>query len=929
QDAQRKVNAIQKNLPKDCDPPSLQKFDMNDFPIMQIGVTSNLPETELYDLVKNRFKPELNQIKGMAQVKMLGGTEREIQININSNKLETYDLSILNVTNAIQKANLEFPTGKIKDEAGQTSIRLSGKFISTDQINDLVVKYDKNDTPIRIKDVAEVTDAQKEADVFVRADGKNSIGLLILKQSDANAVELSKSIREKLTQLEEQYKPQQLHFNIPKDTSIFTMDAAHSVLEDLLLAVLLVAFVMLFFLHSVRNSAIVLFAIPTSLISTFIVMYLSGFTLNLLTLLGLSLVIGILVDDAIVVIENIHRHLEMDKSAVRASYDAIREIGLTVSSITLVIVVVFVPVAMTTGLVSDLLREFSITVAIATLCSLFVSFTLVPLLSSRFSKLERLNPNKPIGMFVHKFESGIDHFSSFMQHTLSWAFRHKIITLVSVLLLFFSSFLLVAKGFIGSEFMNAGDRGEFMIELELPKDATPEMTNQLASQAEKYILTIPEVTNMFSIVGTTLISQEGQTVPRKAQINVKLVNSDKRSVSCDLISRRTKIALEQRLVDCKVKALPASSFQAPIQVILQGSNVPELMKWSKIIKKEVEAVKGTSETDLSVEDGNPEIHVEVDRDKMGALGVDIATVGMTMQTAFSGNNDAKFKDKGEDYDIEIKLDQFDRQNINNISRLTVPNKDGKLIQIGQFATITEGTGPSQLDRKNRFPSVSVNSYTLGRPSGVIGEEIKERLAHLNIPGDITISYGGDLENQTKAFASLLFALIISIFVVYLIMVALYDSYVYPFVVLFSIPLALIGALLALALAKQTLSIFTLLGMIMLIGLVAKNAILIVDFANHMKKEGLKVKEALFEASRVRFRPILMTTLAMIFGMLPIALATGPGAEWKNGLAWVLIGGLASSLFLTLIVVPLVYYIFDRILERFHLIPKPHEEIINL
>ncbi len=928
QDIQRKVNAVQKDLPKDCKVPSVQKIDLNDFPIMQIGVTSNLPETELYDIVKNQIRPQLNQLQGMAQVRMLGGHEREIQININTNKLETYGLSVLSVTNAIQSANLEFPTGRIKNNKNQTSIRLSGKFITVDQIKNLII-LEKGNSPVRLKDIAEVIDTQKESDVSIRAEGKNSLGLLILKQTDANGVKLSKEVNDKIKDLEQQYSAQHLHFDVASDSSTFTMDAVHSVMKDLMLAIFLVAFVMLFFLHSVRNSLIVLVSIPLSLISTFTVMYLGGFSFNLLTLLGLSLVVGILVDDAIVVIENIHRHLELGESAVKASYNGITEIGTTIISITLVIVVVFVPMSLTSGLVADLLREFSLTVAIATLFSLLVSITVVPLLSSRFSKLEKLNPNKPIGKFVSVFEQVINRFAEFMQQVLRWAFRHKITTLGAVLVLFLSSFLLVAKGFIGNEFMDAGDRGEFMIELELPQDATADQTYEKARQAEQYILKVPGVTNLFTMVGTTLISQEGQTIPRKAQINIKLVNSNKRKESTDLISRKIKSALDERLIGCKVKAMPAQSLQAPIQIILQGPNTAELMKWAKTIEGKVNKVKGAIETDLSIEEGTPEIHVSVDRDKMASMKLDIATVGATLQTAFSGNTDTKYKNNGEDYDIDIRLDQFNRQNMQDIAQLSVPNQEEKLIRIGQIASITRGSGPSQLDRRNRLPSVTVNSYVLGRPSGVIGTEIKAQIAQLNMPKDITIAYGGDLENQTKAFSSLLSALAISIFIVYLIMVALYDSYVYPLVVLFSVPLALIGALLALALAKQNLSIFSLLGMIMLVGLVAKNAILIVDFTNHLKTQGLKTKEALLEASKVRLRPILMTTLAMVFGMLPIATATGPGAEWKNGLAWVIIGGLISSLFLTLIVVPIIYYIFDRILEKFHLTPKPNEEIMKL
>jgi HAE1 family hydrophobic/amphiphilic exporter-1 len=314
---------------------------------------------------------------------------------------------------------------------------------------------------------------------------------------------------------------------------------------------------------------------------------------------------------------------------------------------------------------------------------------------------------------------------------------------------------------------------------------------------------------------------------------------------------------------------------------------------------------------------------------MANLGLDIATVGATLQTAFNGNDDSKFRDGSEEYDIIVKLDQFDRRNREDIGNITIPNNDGDLIRLKQFADIVLASGPAQLDRFNRMPSVTVKSQAVGVPTGTIGEHLKAEIAQMDMPSEISVNYAGDLEMQGDAFATLLFAFAVSIFIVYLIMVALYDSYVYPFVVMFSIPLAIIGALLALAMAKQTLSIFTILGIIMLIGLVAKNAILVVDFTNQLKREGKKVKEALLEASETRFRPILMTTLAMVIGMMPIALAGGAGAEWKNGLAWALIGGLISSMFLTLVVVPVIYYMFDKVMERFGIISKVDPEIENL
>ncbi|RDV13588.1 AcrB/AcrD/AcrF family protein [Pontibacter diazotrophicus] len=920
QDAQRKVNTILGNLPDNANAPALSKFDLSDAPIMQLGATANIPATEFYDLIENKIKPELSRVPGMAQIKILGGQEREIKVKINADKLEAYGLSISQVQQKINYSNLDFPTGKVKEESGQTLIRLAGKYESVEQLRNLVLKEDADGSIVRLGEVAEVQDTQKDTEVITRVNSNASIGMTIQKQSDANAVEVSELTQNALTQLEQTYADQGLSFVIAKDSSVFTLEAADAVIHDLVLAIALVAVVMLLFLHSLRNAVIVMISIPASLIATFIAMSLLGYSLNLMTLLGLSLVVGILVDDAIVVIENIYRHMEMGKKPAQAAYDGIREIAATVTSITLVIVVVFVPIAMSTGLVSDILRQFSVVVAISTMLSLFVAFTLIPLLASRFSRLEHLSDKNFFGRFILGFERFLDRVIDGFTDALKWAFNHKFVVMLGTVVMFVASVALVPAGFIGSEFVSAGDRGEFILQLELPKNATVEQTNFAARTAEAYLDQFPEVTKIFTTVGTTSSAQAGQNTAYLAEVSVQLVDASERTSTTNAFSRQVKIGLEETIPGVKFTALPVSMVgnggQAPIQVILSGSNLDTLMDVSDKILAEVEQVQGTAEVKKSVEAGNPEIAVSMNRDKMSSLGLSLEQVGAGMQTAFSGNTDAQFRGVDNEYDINVQLDNFDRKNVSDIASLTFVNNKGQLINLSQFADINQTTGPSKLERQDRVASVSVNSQVIGRPAGSVGADIQARLADFEIPDGVTISYGGDLKNQSEGFGTLGMALLASIIFVYLIMVGLYDSYVYPLVVLFSIPLAIIGALLALALSAQTLSIFSILGIIMLIGLVAKNAILVVDFTNNLKAEGVEVKEALIEAIRIRFRPILMTTLAMVIGMMPIALASGAGAEWKNGLAWALIGGLTSSMFLTLIVVPVIYYIFDRILAKF-------------
>jgi HAE1 family hydrophobic/amphiphilic exporter-1 len=919
-DAQRKINAMLSELPDDADAPSLNKFSFDDLPIVTLSATAQMDDASFFDLIDKQVQPILSRVPGVAQVNLIGGQEREIQVSIDANKLEAYNLSILQVQQAILGSNLDFPTGSIKSDNQDILVRLAGKYKNVEELRNLVVGDAPGGGQIRLREIADVQDAQKDVEKISRVDRKSSIALQVLKQSDANAVQVSQSTREILTKVEEQYKEQGLKISVANDTSEYTLKSANAVVFDLFLAIVLVAVIMLFFLHSIRNSLIVMVAIPVSLVSTFIGMSLMGFSLNMMSLLGLSLVVGILVDDAIVVIENIYRHMEMGKNRVRAAYDGAKEIGFTVISITLVIVVVFLPIALSTGIVADILREFCLVVVISVLLSLLTSFTIVPLLTSRFGKLEHIQPTNFFNRFILWFEEQLNKFTRWISSILEWCLSHKIITLVVVVIMFFSSFILVGAGYINGEFFPSSDRGEFFVQIELPKDAAIEQTNKLTQQAEEYLSKKPEITSMITSVGQSSDGMVATLSPTyKAEIMVKLVDKELRNEDTEVYAAKTKQELQKILVGAKIKTLPVSFIgtadQAPIELIVVGSDRDSVTAFAEKALTELKKVPGAVEAKLSAESGNPEISVDVDRDKMAALGLDLSTVGATMQTAFNGNTDGKFRQGQYEYDINIRFDDFDRKNVENVSNTLFTNKRGELIRLGQFASISESSGPSQLERRDKSTSIKVQSQSVGVPASVVVAGWQPALDSIPKPTGVSYVWGGDMEMQTEGMGTLGIAIIMSIILVYFIMVALYNSFVHPFVVLFSIPLAVIGALLALALTNNTLNIFTMLGMIMLIGLVAKNAIILVDFTNQLKAEGKSTREALILANHARLRPILMTTIAMVFGMLPIALASGSGSESKNGLAWVIIGGLISSLFLTLIVVPVVYQLFDSILNR--------------
>ncbi|MFE3871274.1 efflux RND transporter permease subunit [Flavobacterium sp. ZS1P70] len=919
-DAQRKINAIISDLPDNAKTPSLSKFSLSDLPIMTIGANGKMDEVEFYDLIDKKIAPVLSRVTGVAQVNIIGGQEREIQVSLDAVKMQGYGLSVPQVQQVILSSNLDFPTGNIQTREQKILIRLAGKYKNVEELKNLIVSS-KNGIQVRLADIADVQDAQKTAEKIARVDRKSAIILQIVKQSDANAVAVSEQVLKTITKLESDYKANSVKLNVANDSTVFTLEAADSVIHDLLIAVFLVAFVMLFFLHSVRNSLIVMVSIPASLISTFIGFYYLGYTLNLMSLLGLSLVVGILVDDAIVVLENIYRHMEMGKNRVRAAYEGTAEIGGTVTSITLVIVVVFLPIAMSTGLVSNIITQFCVTVIISTLFSLLASFTIIPWLSSRFGKLEHIEGKNVFGRVILGFEKQLTRFTNWISGLLEWCLNHYKTTLLVVLVLFFGSVALVPAGFIGGEFFAHSDSGEFLVQIELPKDASLEQSNFMTQKAEAYLNTQEYIKSLITKVGQTSEGMgSSQATAYKAEIDVKMIDQKDRLDDASVYAAKMKRQLEKILVGAKVKTTPVgilgTAEDAPIALIVTGSSLDNAMIFAKAAEAELNKIPGATGVKLSVESGNPEINVQVDRDKMAALGLSLQTVGLTMQTAYSGNTDGKFRAGEYEYDINIKYSSFDRKSIDDVSNLLFINERGEQIKLSQFATVKEGSGPSQLERRDKTASVTVKGQTVGVPVGTVVAQLEARLSKMKKPVGVNYIWGGDQENQSEGFGTLGFALLAAIILVYLVMVGLYDSFVHPFVVLFAIPLSFIGALLALALTNNTLNIFTILGVIMLIGLVCKNAIMLVDYTNQRRAAGETIRTALIQANHARLRPILMTTIAMVFGMFPIALASGAGAEWKNGLAWVIIGGLISSLFLTLIIVPVIYEIMEKLIYKF-------------
>ena len=918
QDAQRKINEVRDRFPEEAKPPVITRFALDETPVLRIGATSSLPDTDFYQMLKNDVKPLLSSVAGVGQVYLVGGREREIRVNIDLQRLQGYGLTVPDVLKEVGKANLDFPTGKIDDRDRQFVVRLAGKFTNLEELQHLVLRSSTTGT-VTLRDVAEVEDGFREITTLTRLNGRASVGIMIMKQSDANTVDVSRLTRATLTRLEKLYKDKSLSFDIAQDASTFTLDAVTAVQHDLMLAVLLVALVMMLFLHSLRNSLIVLVSIPTSLITTFTGMYLFGFSLNLMTLLSLSLVVGVLVDDSIVVLENIYRHLERGEEPAKAALAGRNEIGFTALSITLVDVVVFLPLSLVSGLVGNILREFSVVMVISTLVSLFVSFTLTPLLASRFSKVEKLTGKNPFEVFAISFERNFHSFRQKYLDILQWSLHNPRKVFFSAILLLVASFSLLVFGKIGGEFIEVSDQGEFSVMMELEPGTNLEETNRLTRMVEHRLSTLPEVKKLLVNVGASSEGFFNQSADNISELNVRLTPKEQRTRSTGEIMQAIRTSLKD-IPGLKTSINPIGIFgtanETPVAVILSGPTRSQVTRVAEALRDSIKTIKGTADVKLTSQVGSPEMRIVVDREKMATFGLSIADVGAALRTAYAGDEAGKYRDGGDEYDIRVMLDKFYRQNTSTIADITFRTPQGDLVKLGQFVTFEQDRGYTQLQRKDRNNAVWLKAQAVDRPIGSIGKDIERIIANMKknglMPATMSYAYESDLKRQGESFSTLLIAFLIAIIFVYLIMVALYDSYVWPMVVMFSIPLAIIGALFALALTGKSLSIFTILGIIMLVGLVGKNAILLVDFINKFRLEGMQLTESIIEAAKERLRPILMTTLTLIFGLLPIALSASSGSEWKSGLAVALVGGLASSMFLTLLVIPVVYVWFDKI-----------------
>jgi hydrophobic/amphiphilic exporter-1 (mainly G- bacteria), HAE1 family len=910
-DADRQMANIRGKLPKDARTPIIVKNDINSKPIIRVTMTSpNLTSTEAYQFAKDKIKSRLESIDGVAQIEITGGREREIQVSVDREKLKAYNLSILQVAGKLQAENLDFPTGKVSETQNQYTVRVPGKFTSLEEIKNLPLMTTPTGSTVYVGDVATIEDTYKEDHKPTRLSGKDGIGLLIIKQSDANATQTADRLYAAFDKLKKEYASENLEFTIAQDVTQFTRHSLAQVGWDLLFAIIMVSAILFLFLRSGRNALIVMLSIPTSLITTFLFMWIFGFTLNLMSTMALALVIGILVDDSIVVLENIHNKMKQGLSPVQAAIAGRNEIGFAALAITLVDVVVFLPISLVEGLAGKIFREFGLTVVVATLLSLFVSFTLTPLLSAKFGKAHTEIKFFPLRWLTDKFEA----FQVWLENTyrgfLDWALNHRKTILVTSFIAVAASCGVVGSGKIPGEFITTPQRNDFQANFEFPAGTTLETADEAIKKFEEKLDKDPNVESHLTIVGLQESAWGKAERGNIGQIQVNLIPKEKRKESTNDMMNKVQ-QMSESIPGLIVRTAPVGIFgtanESPVMMEIRGDNMADILKYTDTCMKAMKSIPGLKDMKSSYEEGVPEVRVIFDRDRLSAYGLTIAEAAAGMRTALAGNQDSKYREGDTEYDINVLLAKLDRSNASDVADITIVNRTGQIVKLSDVATIAYGKGPTLVTRKNKMRVVTVTAGLDGATLDPTIAAIEAKIKDIPRPSSVTEPYfAGEAENSRRSSGDMGIAFMLAILFVYMIMVALFESYAHPFTIMFSLPVASIGAIGFLWAGGLTLSLFTMVGMIMLMGLVTKNAILIVDRANAQLQAGHTIREAIMEAGPSRIRPIVMTTVTMILGMLPMAIGHGVGAEMRQGMAVAIVGGLVSSLVFTVFLVPVMF-----------------------
>ena len=913
-DVERKINAVRSRLPADTLTPSIVKADVNSLPVLNISFSGDLSQDKLFRLVNDLVVPRMQAVPGVAAVEVIGGKESEIRVTVDQQKLQENRLSILQVVAALQQDNLNVPSGSLIEAGKEFGVRVNTLVPAPEFLENIVVASTPTGS-IRLRDVASVEEAQKRSVHINRTNLTDSVAIEITKQATANTLQVTDEIKAEMDRLRGEL-PAGVEMNIVVDASVFTRQSLDGVQNTLIEAIILTGLVLLLFLHTWRSTVIVLLAIPTSLIATFAVMYFLGFTLNMMSMMGLTIVVGILVDDSIVILENITRHLKLGETPFTAALKGRAEIGLAAIAITLVDVAVFAPVAFMSGVVGQYFRQFGIVIATAALFSLFVSFTLTPMLASRWLSGEEKKGDSKFGKIGRIWDKGFEGLEAGYVKVLAWSLRWRLIVVLLGVASFAAGIGMVAFGLVSTELLPEADQNEFTIVAEMPAGTTLAQTDRAIAKLEAEIAEWPGIDSIFTFVGTTGTASVADS--RFARIVVRLTPRDRRSQSAAELADRVR-QLEGVAPGLRHRVqLPnvAGPSGAPIQIHVRGDDHAVLFKLAREVERRVANTRGAIDVRNSGEFGEPELEITLDRSKVADLGLSPAQVASAVRTSLAGTIATQYRPaNGSEVDVRVTAFGDEAASIEAVKSIPLTSATGTVVRLDKLATVERKSGPSRTERYDRQHLVTISADTSGRAQGDVAGDIQRQLDRLALPAGYSVSFGGSTQAQEESFAQLFQALLLSVVLIYMLLVALYENFLHPFVILLSLPLAAVGAIGGLVVTGQTLNMMSLIGMILLTGLVGKNAILLIDYTNTLRRRGRPRNEALLEAGPARLRPILMTTVTMIAALMPTALAIGEGSELRAPLAIVVIGGLTTSTLLTLVLIPAVFTLFDD-LERF-------------
>jgi hydrophobe/amphiphile efflux-1 (HAE1) family protein len=900
QEVKDKISSIRGSLPRDINEPIIQKFDISSQPILSLVVTGPLSSKDMSQFVEDGIVQKLNTVKGVGSVTTYGEQDREIHIKLDKEKMAALNLTTSEILSSLQSDNINASSGGLTNGDKEVSIQTDSKIKEVNDFLDVLVAS-RNGAEIRIGDIAQVEDGVKDRSSISYYNSSEAIGIEIVKQSGQNTTQVAEDVKKEINQIQGSLK-NGVQINIVDDNSLTIQDSVNEVQKTILEGCVLAVIIVFLFLRNWGSTLISAVSLPTSIIATFAAMKVMDISLNTISLMGLSLAVGLLVDDAIVVIENIMRHLNMGKSAIKAAKDGTAEIGLAVMATTFTIVAVFLPISLVSGMIGPFFKQFGITVASSVLVSLFVSFTLVPMLSSKYLKRESEEIEAPQGKlqrFLLWFNHKFDKLSKVYSGILTVALRHRAKTMALVSILFFASMGLFAT--IETTFVETIDNAKITIEAVPDSGTTLESATKTAKQMELILKSHPEVENLYTTVTTG-----------KINIIAKVPERNERTESLSSIGNQMRTDLKQ--VPGVSIALTTGLNQLSgkdVQLHFTGNDFNQLLSFSQQAKKELKQIPGVVDAGTNYSAGKPEVKLEVDRDRAADLGVSPTAVASTLSTLFNGSVATHFEAGQDRYDVKVLLQDEQRQGLDSLKGIYVPGANGTAVSLDQVTKQVLTTSPTTIQRYDKAREIQLSANLVGLSIGEFNKIFNDKLANeLKMPMGVSQAASGSEEMMTESIVSLGTAFLMGILFIFLILAAQFESFMDPMAIIFSLPFAIIGAVLALFLSGSQFSMMAFIGVIMLMGLVTKNAILLIDFAKQKRAKGIERNTALLEAAATRLRPIIMTTLAMIFGMLPAALSTGTGAESRVPMAYTIIGGLISSTFLTLVAVPVIYTLLD-------------------